>query len=132
MTNSMTRTGFDRCRGAARVSVKSMVVIAAGDSPEKGGAALGINLPAGIPPWSQPQPPCCSNRGLAGRSKWSLPNTGENAPWARLFDAPVGGRRVQGFEGNAVVPRIRVNLISLDVERGAIDLSKTHSPGPRT
>ncbi|MBA3874279.1 MAG: RNB domain-containing ribonuclease [Anaerolineae bacterium] len=44
--------------------------------------------------------------------------------WVRLLDVPVEGRVVQGFEGVDVGNRIRVRLISTDVERGFIDFSK--------
>ena len=42
--------------------------------------------------------------------------------WARLLTLPVEGRVVQGFKGLDVGQRIRVQLVSVDVERGFIDL----------
>ncbi len=42
--------------------------------------------------------------------------------WARLLTLPVEGRVVQGFRGLDVGQRIRVQLASVDVERGFIDL----------
>jgi VacB/RNase II family 3'-5' exoribonuclease len=42
--------------------------------------------------------------------------------WARLLTLPVEGRVVQGFQGLDVGRRIRVQLMSVDVERGFIDL----------
>jgi exoribonuclease R len=42
--------------------------------------------------------------------------------WARLLTVPVEGKVVQGFHGLDVGQRIRVQLASVDVERGFIDL----------
>jgi exoribonuclease-2 len=47
--------------------------------------------------------------------------------WARLLTMPVEGRLVHGFEGIDVGNRIRVQLISVDVERGYIDFRKVGS-----
>jgi RNase II-type exonuclease C-terminal S1 domain len=44
--------------------------------------------------------------------------------WVRLLSIPVEGRLVHGFEGIDVGNRIRVKLISVDVERGYIDFRK--------
>ena len=44
--------------------------------------------------------------------------------WVRLLNMPVEGRLVHGFEGVDVGDRIRVELISVDVERGYIDFRK--------
>jgi exoribonuclease-2 len=44
--------------------------------------------------------------------------------WARLLTIPVEGRVVHGFEGLDVGNRIRVQLISVDVDRGYIDFRK--------
>ena len=44
--------------------------------------------------------------------------------WARLFDPPVEGRLVHGFEGIDVGQRIRVQLIRTDVEQGFIDFKR--------
>jgi exoribonuclease-2 len=49
----------------------------------------------------------------------------EKGTWARLLTVPVEGRLVQGFEGVDVGSRIRVQLASVDVQRGYIDLKKT-------
>jgi exoribonuclease-2 len=48
--------------------------------------------------------------------------------WARLLTMPVEGRLVQGFGGVDVGDRIRVQLISVEVERGFIDFRRV---GPR-
>ena len=44
--------------------------------------------------------------------------------WVRLLNMPVEGKLVHGFEGIDVGDRIRVQLISVDVERGYIDFRK--------
>jgi exoribonuclease-2 len=48
----------------------------------------------------------------------------EKGTWARLLTVPVEGRVVHGFEGLDVGKRIRVELTSVDVERGYIDFRK--------
>jgi VacB/RNase II family 3'-5' exoribonuclease len=50
--------------------------------------------------------------------------------WARLFQPPVEGRVVRGDEGLDVGDRVRVKLLSTDVERGFIDFARV-SPGTR-
>jgi VacB/RNase II family 3'-5' exoribonuclease len=49
----------------------------------------------------------------------------EKGTWARLLVLPVEGRVVHGFEGLDVGDRIRVQLISVNVDRGYIDFRKT-------
>jgi VacB/RNase II family 3'-5' exoribonuclease len=44
--------------------------------------------------------------------------------WVRLLNPPIEGRLVSGFEGADVGHRIRVQLVSTDVERGYIDFKK--------
>jgi exoribonuclease-2 len=48
----------------------------------------------------------------------------EKGTWARLLTLPVEGRLVQGFAGIDVGSRIRVQLASVDVQRGYIDLNR--------
>lgn len=48
----------------------------------------------------------------------------EKGTWARLLTVPVEGRVAHGFEGIDVGNRIRVQLISVDVDRGYIDFRK--------
>ena len=48
----------------------------------------------------------------------------EKGTWARLLTVPVEGKVVHGFEGLDVGNRIRVQLISVDVDRGYIDFRK--------
>lgn len=45
----------------------------------------------------------------------------EKGTWARLINLPVEGKLIHGFEGIDVGNRIRVQLISVDVENGFID-----------
>jgi ribonuclease R len=45
----------------------------------------------------------------------------EKGTWARLLSLPVEGRVEQGFQGMDVGDKVRVELISVDVERGFID-----------
>ncbi|TFH35306.1 MAG: RNB domain-containing ribonuclease, partial [Anaerolineales bacterium] len=44
--------------------------------------------------------------------------------WVRLLDIPVEGKLVHGVEGVDVGDRIRVQLTSLDVQRGYIDFTR--------
>jgi exoribonuclease R len=44
--------------------------------------------------------------------------------WARVFDPPVEGKVVRGEEGLDVGDRLRVKLLSVDVERGFIDFAR--------
>ncbi len=48
----------------------------------------------------------------------------DKGTWARLLSLPVEGKLVHGSEGVDVGDRIRVQLISVDVERGYIDLGR--------
>lgn len=45
----------------------------------------------------------------------------EKGTWVRIFQPPVEGRVVQGYERFDVGDRVRVQLIEVDVERGFID-----------
>jgi exoribonuclease R len=47
--------------------------------------------------------------------------------WVRLLTMPVEGKLVQGFEGADVGDRMRVQLISVDVEQGYIDFRQVGS-----
>jgi len=53
----------------------------------------------------------------------------DKGTWARLLDIPVEGKLVYGFEGLDVGDRLRVQLISINVERGFIDFKKVGSAG---
>ena len=45
----------------------------------------------------------------------------EKGTWVRVFDPPAEGKLVHGWEGLEVGDRLRVKLVSTDVERGFID-----------
>ncbi len=47
--------------------------------------------------------------------------------WVRLLGMPVEGKLVQGFEGVDVGDRVRVQLISVNVEKGFIDFRKVNT-----
>ena len=53
----------------------------------------------------------------------------DQGTWVRLLPVPVEGKLVQGFEGLDVGDRLRVQLISINVERGFIDFKKAGSAG---
>lgn len=49
----------------------------------------------------------------------------EKGTWVRVFDPPVEGKLLQGYEGLSVGKKLRVKLTSTDVERGFIDFVRT-------
>jgi VacB/RNase II family 3'-5' exoribonuclease len=51
----------------------------------------------------------------------------DKGTWARLLNIPVEGKLVHGFEGLDVGDRVRVQLMSINVERGFIDFKKVGS-----
>ena len=50
----------------------------------------------------------------------------EKGTWVRIFQPPIEGRLVQGFDGIDVGKRLKVKLIFVDVEKGFIDFEKVH------
>ncbi len=48
----------------------------------------------------------------------------DKGTWVRLFSIPVEGKLVKGFEGQDVGDRLRVQLISVDVDQGFIDFQR--------
>jgi exoribonuclease-2 len=50
----------------------------------------------------------------------------EKGTWVRIFQPPIEGRLLYGYEGVDVGNRLRVQLIHTDVERGYIDFKKVH------
>lgn len=53
----------------------------------------------------------------------------DKGTWVRLLNMPVEGRLVHGFQGLDVGNRVRVQLVSTDVERGFIDFKTVgHRP----
>ncbi len=53
----------------------------------------------------------------------------DKGTWVRLLNMPVEGKLIHGFEGLDVGDRLRVQLISINVERGFIDFKKVGSAG---
>jgi ribonuclease R len=53
----------------------------------------------------------------------------EKGTWVRLLALPVEGKLIGGFEGVDVGDRVRVQLASVDVQRGFIDFRKINSSG---
>jgi VacB/RNase II family 3'-5' exoribonuclease len=53
----------------------------------------------------------------------------DKGTWARLLDVPVEGKVVSGFEGLDVGDQVRVQLASINVERGFIDFKKIGAAG---
>ena len=49
----------------------------------------------------------------------------EKGTWVRIFQPPAEGKLVHGWEGLEVGDKLRVKLISTDVERGFIDFVRT-------
>ena len=47
----------------------------------------------------------------------------DKGTWVRIFDPPVEGRVVRGYERFDVGDRVRVQLVEVDVERGFIDFA---------
>jgi VacB/RNase II family 3'-5' exoribonuclease len=53
----------------------------------------------------------------------------DKGTWVRLLPMPVEGKLVQGFDGLDIGDRLRVQLISIDVQRGFIDFKKVGPAG---
>jgi exoribonuclease-2 len=53
----------------------------------------------------------------------------EKGTWVRLISVPVEGKLVEGFQGLDVGQRMRVELVSVDVQKGFIDLKKINFSG---
>ncbi|HJW13317.1 MAG TPA: RNB domain-containing ribonuclease, partial [Thermoanaerobaculia bacterium] len=60
-------------------------------------------------------------RRIGERFDAIVTGAGEKGTWVRVFDPPVEGKLVHGFEGLTVGKKLRVKLITTDVERGFID-----------
>jgi len=50
--------------------------------------------------------------------------------WVRVFQPPVEGKLVQGFEGVDVGNRLHVRLVRADVEQGFIDFQRVQASAP--
>jgi len=48
----------------------------------------------------------------------------DKGTWVRLFSIPVEGKLVRGFKGQDVGDRLRVQLVSVDVDQGFIDFQR--------
>jgi len=55
----------------------------------------------------------------------------DKGTWVRILNMPVEGKLEQGFEGVDVGNRLRVQLMSVDVQRGFIDFKRVGSTGKR-
>jgi exoribonuclease-2 len=64
-------------------------------------------------------------RRIGDRFDAVVTGASEKGTWVRVFDPPVEGKLVHGFEGLSIGRKLRVKLISTDVERGFIDFVKT-------
>jgi exoribonuclease-2 len=49
----------------------------------------------------------------------------QKGTWVRIFDPPIEGRLLNGFEGVDVGQRLKVQLVHTDVQKGYIDFKKT-------
>lgn len=56
----------------------------------------------------------------------------DKGTWVRLLQLPVEGKLVRGFEGVDVGDRLRVQLVSTNVELGFIDFARVSSEGGRS
>lgn len=50
--------------------------------------------------------------------------------WVRVFQPPIDGKLVQGFDGVKVGDRLRVQLVRADVEQGFIDFQRVQASAP--
>ena len=51
----------------------------------------------------------------------------DKGTWVRIFQTPIEGRLLYGYEGIEVSNRLKVQLIHTDVEKGFIDFKKIQS-----
>ena len=49
----------------------------------------------------------------------------QKGTWVRIFDPPIEGRLIDGFEGVDVGQRLKVQLVHTDVQKGYIDFKKS-------
>jgi exoribonuclease II len=61
---------------------------------------------------------------VGNRFEGLVTGTGAKGTWVRVFDPPVEGKLVRGFDGLQIGHRLRVKLISVDVPKGFIDFVK--------
>ncbi len=48
----------------------------------------------------------------------------DKGTWVRVTEPPVEGRLIQGFQGAKVGATLRVELASVDIDRGYIDFKR--------
>jgi exoribonuclease-2 len=51
----------------------------------------------------------------------------DKGTWVRIFQPPIEGRLLYGYEGVEVGNRLKVQLIHTDIEKGFIDFKKIPS-----
>ena len=51
---------------------------------------------------------------------------GNKGTWVRIFQPPIEGRLLHGYEGVDVGNRLKVKLIHIDIDKGFIDFEKVH------
>lgn len=61
---------------------------------------------------------------IGGRFDGIVTGASKKGTWVRIFQPPVEGKLVHGFDGLDVGDRVRVELISTDVEHGFIDFAR--------
>jgi exoribonuclease-2 len=61
---------------------------------------------------------------ISGLEDALIRGASEKGTWVRLFQPPVEGKLIRGFEGLDVGDRVRVELTGTDVERGFIDFAR--------
>jgi hypothetical protein len=66
---------------------------------------------------------------IGGQFEAVVTGASSKGTWVRLLPLPVEGKLVQGLDGLDVGDRLRVQLISINVERGYIDFRKIGPPG---
>lgn len=63
-------------------------------------------------------------RRIGGRFDAICTGAADKGTWVRIFKPPIEGRLLYGVEGIDVGHRLKVQLISTDVEKGYIDFKK--------
>ena len=72
---------------------------------------------------------CCSQSRIGEQFDALVTGASDKGTWARLLALPVEGRVERGFQGMDVGEQVRVQLLSVDVERGFIDFAGLGSTG---
>lgn len=69
---------------------------------------------------------CLLSTRIGERFDAIVTGASEKGTWVRVFHPPVEGKLVHGAEGLDIGHRLRVKLVSVDVDRGFIDFVRTH------